>query len=93
MNGLLEGEASNNSVVLTRERHTDTGVADNDRRSGKWKDVLRADVRIAPKEMGSDNILKTIGDGKYPYDLGQAKNISYYDKTVRRLMFKMHSIQ
>lgn len=79
-----EGEASNTPVVLTRERHTDTGVADNDRRSGKWKDVLRADVRIAPKEMGSDNILKTIGDGKYLYVSGQAKNISYYDKNGKK---------
>lgn len=79
-----EGEASNSPIVLTRERHSDTGVVDNDRRSGKWKDVLKADVRIAPKEMGSDNLLKTIGDGKYLYVSGQAKNISYYDKNGKK---------
>lgn len=79
-----EGESSKTPIVLTRDRHSDTGVVDNDRRSGKWKDVLKADVRIAPKEMGVDNILKTIGDGKYLYVSGQAKNISYYDKTGKK---------
>lgn len=79
-----EGESSKTPIVLIRDRHSDTGVVDNDRRSGKWKDVLKADVRIAPKEMGVDNILKTIGDGKYLYVSGQAKNISYYDKTGKK---------
>lgn len=79
-----EGESSKTPIVLTRDRHSDTGVVDNDRRSGKWKDVLKADVRIAPKEMGVDNILKTIGDGKYLYVSGQAKNISYYDKNGKK---------
>ena len=79
-----EGEASSTPVVLTRERHSDTGVADKDRRSGKWKDVLKADVRIAPTEMGVDNILKTVGDGKYLYVSGQAKSITYYDKNGKK---------
>lgn len=43
-----EGDKSDTPIVLTKEMHTDKDTDMNDRNGDHWKDILKADVRIAP---------------------------------------------
>jgi len=69
-----EGNGSETPIVLTKERKTDKNTDINDRNSDHWKDVLKADVRIASE---NDNILEKIEDGRKLYVRGTADNIHY----------------
>lgn len=70
-----EGENSETPIVLTKERHTDENTNINDRNSDHWKDVLKADVRIASDK--ENNILQKTSDGRNLYVKGTADNIQY----------------
>lgn len=70
-----EGENSETPIVLTKERHTDENTNINDRNSDHWKDVLKADVRIASDK--ENNILEKTTDGRNLYVKGTADNIQY----------------
>ena len=70
-----EGENSETPIVLTKERHTDQNTNINDRNSDHWKDVLKADVRIASDK--ENNILEKTTDGRNLYVKGTADNIQY----------------
>lgn len=70
-----EGENSKTPIVLTKERHTDENTNINDRNSDHWKDVLKADVRIASDK--ENNILQKTSDGRNLYVNGTADNIQY----------------
>ena len=72
-----EGENSETPIVLTKERHTDKNTDMDDRNSDHWKDVLKADVRIAPDK--EHNILKKTDDGRNLYVQGTADNIFFKD--------------
>lgn len=72
-----EGENSETPIVLTKERHTDKNTDMDDRNSDQWKDVLKADVRIAPDK--EHNILKKTDDGRNLYVQGTADNIFFKD--------------
>jgi hypothetical protein len=83
-----EGENSETPIVLTKERHTDENTNINDRNSDHWKDVLKADVRIASDK--EDNILEKTTDGRNLYVKGTADNIQYkggenVEKAIDRL--------
>lgn len=69
-----EGDGSETPIVLTKERKTDKNTDINDRNSDHWKDVLKADVRIASENY---NILEKIEDGRKLYVRGTADNIHY----------------
>ena len=70
-----EGENSETPIVLTKERHTDQNTNINDRNTDHWKDVLKADVRIASDK--ENNILEKTTDGRNLYVKGTADNIQY----------------
>ena len=72
-----EGENSETPIVLTKERHTDKNTDVNDRNSDQWKDVLKADVRIASDK--EHNILEKTTDGRNLYVKGTADNIFFKD--------------
>lgn len=72
-----EGENSETPIVLTKERHTDKNTDMDDRNKDHWKDVLKADVRIAPDK--EHNILKKTDDGRNLYVQGTADNIFFKD--------------
>lgn len=83
-----EGENSETPIVLTKERHTDENTNINDRNNDHWKDVLKADVRIASDK--EDNILEKTTDGRNLYVKGTADNIQYkggenVEKAIDRL--------
>ena len=72
-----EGENSETPIVLTKERHTDKNTDVDDRNNDSWKDVLKADVRIASDK--EHNILKKTTDGRNLYVEGTADNIYFKD--------------
>lgn len=72
-----EGENSETPIVLTKERHTDKNTDMDDRNSDQWKDVLKADVRIASDK--EHNILEKTTDGRNLYVKGTADNIFFKD--------------
>ena len=72
-----EGENSETPIVLTKERHTDKNTEIDDRNSDQWKDVLKADVRIASDK--EHNILEKTTDGRNLYVKGTADNIFFKD--------------
>jgi len=72
-----EGENSETPIVLTKERHTDKNTDMDDRNSDQWKDVLKADVRIASDK--EHNILEKTSDGRNLYVKGTADNIFFKD--------------
>ena len=72
-----EEENSETPIVLTKERHTDENTDMDDRNKDHWKDVLKADVRIAPDK--EHNILKKTDDGRNLYVQGTADNIFFKD--------------
>lgn len=72
-----EGENSETPIVLTKERHTDKNTDVDDRNSDQWKDVLKADVRIASDK--EHNILEKTTDGRNLYVKGTADNIYFKD--------------
>ena len=72
-----EGENSETPIVLTKERHTDKNTDIDDRNSDQWKDVLKADVRIASDK--EHNILEKTTDGRNLYVKGTADNIFFKD--------------
>lgn len=72
-----EGDNSKTPIVLTKERHTDKGTDMDDRNGDHWKDVLKADVRIASDK--EHNILEKTTDGRNLYVKGTADNIYFKD--------------
>lgn len=72
-----EGDNSKSPIVLTKERHTDKGTDMDDRNGDHWKDVLKADVRIASDK--EHNILEKTTDGRNLYVKGTADNIYFKD--------------
>ena len=72
-----EGEKSETPIVLTKEMHTDKDTDMDDRNRDHWKDVLKADVRIATDK--EHNILKKTADGRNLYVEGTADNIFFKD--------------
>ena len=72
-----EGDKSDTPIVLTKEMHTDKDTDMDDRNGDHWKDVLKADVRIAPDK--EHNILKKTADGRNLYVEGTADNIFFKD--------------
>ena len=72
-----EGENSETPIVLTKEKHTDKNTDMDDRNSDQWKDVLKADVRIASDK--EHNILEKTSDGRNLYVKGTADNIFFKD--------------
>ena len=72
-----EGDDSKTPIVLTKERHTDKNTDMDDRNSDQWKDVLKADVRIASDK--EHNILEKTTDGRNLYVEGTADNIYFKD--------------
>lgn len=72
-----EGDASDTPIVLTKERHSDKDTDIDNRGDDKWRDVLKADVRVSDKR---DNILEKTNDGKELYVRGTADNIDYDGK-------------
>lgn len=72
-----EGENSETPIVLTKERRTDKNTDMDDRNSDQWKDVLKADVRIASDK--EHNILEKTTDGRNLYVKGTADNIFFKD--------------
>ena len=72
-----EEENSETPIVLTKERHTDKNTDMDDRNSDQWKDVLKADVRIASDK--EHNILEKTSDGRNLYVKGTADNIFFKD--------------
>lgn len=72
-----EGDSSKTPIVLTKERHTDKNTNIDDRNGDQWKDVLKADVRIASDK--EHNILEKTTDGRNLYVKGTADNIYFKD--------------
>lgn len=72
-----EGDSSKTPIVLTKERHTDKNTNIDDRNGDHWKDVLKADVRIASDK--EHNILGKTTDGRNLYVKGTADNIYFKD--------------
>ena len=72
-----EGDNSKTPIVLTKERHTDKGTDMDDRNGDQWKDILKADVRIASDK--EHNILEKTTDGRNLYVKGTADNIYFKD--------------
>ena len=72
-----EGDDSKTPIVLTKDRHTDKNTDMDDRNSDHWKDVLKADVRIASDK--EHNILEKTTDGRNLYVKGTADNIYFKD--------------
>ena len=72
-----EGDNSKTPIVLTKERHTDKGTDMDDRNGDQWKDILKADVRIASDK--EHNILEKTTDGRNLYVKGTADNIFFKD--------------
>lgn len=73
-----EGESSTTPIVLTKEKHTDKNTDINDRNHDHWRDILKADIRIADTK--KHNILTKVNDGRELYVKGTADNIAYDDK-------------
>lgn len=73
-----EGESSTTPIVLTKEKHTDKNTDINDRNHDHWRDILKADIRIADTK--KHNILTRVNDGRELYVKGTADNIAYDDK-------------
>ena len=73
-----EGESSTTPIVLTKEKHTDKNTDIDDRNSDHWRDILKADVRIADTK--KHNILTRVNDGRELYVKGTADNIAYDDE-------------
>lgn len=74
---VTEGEKSNTPIVLTKEKHTDKNTNLNDRNEDNWKDLLKADIRIASDK--KHNILEKTADGRNLYVKGTADNIFFKD--------------
>lgn len=72
-----EGDKSNTPIVLTKEKHTDKNTNLNDRNEDNWKDLLKADVRIASDK--KHNILEKTADGRSLFVKGTADNIFFKD--------------
>lgn len=72
----VEGEDADSPIVLTREKvlYEDDKVVDH-RHGNRWKDTLKADVRIAKIP---HNILNRTEDGKALYVKGTAGNIKFF---------------
>ena len=60
-----EGESSTTPIVLTKEKHTDKNTDINDRNHDHWRDILKADIRIADTK--KHNILTRVNDGRELY--------------------------
>lgn len=80
-----EGEKSSTPIILKKEKHTDKNTDINDRNSDAWKDILKADVRIASDK--KHNILQKTADGRNLYVKGTAENIYFKDgKNVKEAL-------
>ena len=72
-----EGESSTTPIVLTKEKHTDKNTDINDRNHDHWRDILKANIRIADTK--KHNILTRVNDGRELYVKGTADNIFFKD--------------